>query len=781
LKRAAAIAALACALTGCPSPRKTVVYDLARRVGVADRWSSREVILFGTAAAEPHQVDGFYREAAAPAGDAFTWTKGHAELSLSFDQPAARTAVVDLAPYRGVRGQAAEVSLNGRPVARLTLNDGRHRYRVPLPSEAQRAGDNRLRFEFAATASPADTPGNPDRRQLAAAFYGLTVAEAADAGVEDLLARDAPRPFAVAEQGGVPALVLVAPSVVRYALRIPPGAELRFTPRLHSAARAAGAAVALRVTVETESDGEKELWSRVVDARAAATADDEEVSLPLPGRTGDVARVSFHAGAAPGARFAWAVWTAPRIVGRGGAEANPLDPVPFADDDAARAAGLRRDLKGMNVLLIVLDAARARSVGAYGYGRATTPELDRLAAEGALFERAATPAVYTLGAMSSLWTSQYPDRHHAEVSYADRLPVDRLTLAEVLGEQGVHTAGFVANPMAGDLFGFERGFAHFEKVYELFPELGSRGEAFRRVLPAWLKQNASRRFFAYVHLREPHFPYDPGPPFDTQFGPDAPLGRTERRDKTWYTDVNQGRVRPTPEEVAHLRRLYDGNLAYADREVGVLRRALEEAGLWDRTVVIVTADHGEQLYEHGYISHSAQVYEESTQVPLVVRLPGPQAPRGRRVGALVDLMDLAPTILDVFGGAASGRAAREFQGRSLLPVLAGAPGRVAVVSRTVWERPVYGLRDARYKYIHDTRTGRELLFDLEEDPAESRPRQSEQPLRTAYYRQTLHDWMARLKRPAGGSAGAVPAGAEGVDPATCAQLKSLGYVHARCP
>ncbi|HEY7511451.1 MAG TPA: sulfatase-like hydrolase/transferase [Vicinamibacteria bacterium] len=771
-----AVVALGVASFACGGGDKTVVYDLARRVGIADRWSAREVILFGTAAAEPHQVDGFHREAATPAGDAFTWTKGHAELSLSFAQAAPRAAVVDLAPYGGVRGQAAEVSLNGRPVARLTLNDGRHRYRVPLPADAQRPGDNRLRFEFAATASPSDSPGNPDRRQLAAAFYGLTVGLAGDAGLEDLLARDAPRPFAVVEQqGGVPALVQMAPSVVRYALELPAGAELRFTPRLHSAARAAGTPVALRVTVEARAGEEKEVWTAVVDPRAAAAED--EVRVGLPGGAGDVVRVGLHAGAADGARFAWAVWTAPRVMGRGAAAANPLDPAPFTADEQERAAGLRRSLQGMNVLLIVLDAARAGSFGVYGYGRATTPEVDRMAAEGVVFERASTPAVYTLGAMSSLWTSQYPDRHHAEVSYADRLPADRLTLAQALTEAGVHAAGFIANPMAGRLFGFERGFAEFEQVYERFPDLGSRGEAFRRVVPEWLRRNASRRFFAYVHLREPHFPYDPGPPFDTRFGPDAPLGRAERRDKTWYTDVNQGRVRPTPEQVAHLQRLYDGNLAYADREVGELRRALEQAGLWDRTVVIVTADHGEQLYEHGYISHSAQVYEQSTRVPLIVRFPPAGAPRGRRVSAQVDLQDVAPTVLDVFG-VASGRAAEAFAGRSLLPVAAGAPGRHAVVSRTVWERPVYGLRDGRFKYIHDTRTGAEQLYDLGEDPGEQDPLQSREPLRAAFYRQALHDWMARLKRPetrpAAASGGAAPSAQ------TCEHLRTLGYLDARC-
>jgi arylsulfatase A-like enzyme len=775
VKKRVAVFGLALCASACPGAPPTVVYDLARRVSVADRWSGRDVILFGTPAAEPHQAEGFYREGATPAGDGFAWSKGEAELSLSFPRVTPRTAVVDLAPYRGVKAQTAEVRLNDTPVSHLVLNDGRHRYRISLPAAAQRAGDNRLRFQFAATASPADTPGNPDRRQLAAAFYGVTVGEADDAGLEDLLARDAPRPFAVVEQGGVPALVQMAPSVARYVLRLPAGAELRFTPRLHAAARAAGASAALRVTLESRAGEEKELWSRVVDGRAGR--DEDEVSLRLPGGAGDIVRLGLHVGAGPGARFAWAVWTAPRVLGQGAAASNPLDPPPLSGEDQGRAQELRRSLQGANVLLIVLDAARARSFGAYGHSRPTTPEVDRIAGEGVVFERAYTPAVYTLGAMSSLWTSQYPDRHHAEVSYADRLPADKLTLAEALSAKGVHTAGFIANPMAGRAFGFERGFGEFEEVYARFPDLGSRGEAFRRVLRDWFRQNASRRFFAYVHFREPHFPYDPGPPFDTRFGPDAPLTREQRRDKTWYTDVNQGRVRPSADQIAHLGRLYDGNLAYADHEVGRLRQSLEQAGLWDKTVVIVTADHGEQLYEHGYISHSAQVYEESTHVPLIVRFPGSAGQRGKRMSAQVDLLDIAPTVLDVLGAAGPGRAEREFQGRSLLPVLAGAPGKDAVVSRTVWERPVYGLRDGRFKYIHDTRTGAELLFDLDQDPGESHPLQSAEPLRAAYYRQMLHDWMARLRRPrqAGGSGQG-----GGLSKATCAELGALGYLDARC-
>ncbi len=737
---------------------------------MADRWSAREVILFGTPPAEPHLAEGFYHESATPEGDRFSWSRQEAELSLSWPSAAPRAALLDLAPAPGLPAQSLDVRLNGTPVARISLGGQRQRYRVDLPAAFQRAGDNRLRFVFDAATAPSPASGG-DRRRLAAAFFSLVVGDSGDPTLIDLLARDAPAPFSVSEDSGVPSLSQVGPSVARYAVRLPGAAELRFTPRVHPRALAAGSAVSFRVTLEAETGVERELWSRVLDLESARAAR-AEVRLSLPGSAGDVVRLGLHVGGAGGGRFAWGAWVAPRVLGNAGS--GPL--APSGAEDHRRTAPLRAALANANVLLIVLDAARAEQFGAYGYGRATTPEIDRLAAEGLVFERAYTPAVYTLGAMSSVWTSQYPDRHHAEVSYADRLPADRLTLAEVLSARGIHTVGFVANPMAGAAFGFERGFLEYKEVFTWYPELGSRAEVFARIVPPWLAKHREGRFFAYLHVREPHFPYDPPPPFPSRFGPDSPLTVEQRRGRGWYQAINAEKARPTPDEVAHLVRLYDANLAYADQQVGILRRALEANGLWDRTVVIVTADHGEQLYEKGYISHSAQVYEQSTRVPLVLRIPGPEAPRGVRVRALVDLLDLAPTVLEVFG-LADARAAREFQGRSLLPVALGAVGKPAVLSRTVWERPVYALRDDRYKLIYETRTGAQQLFDLQQDPGEAHDRQGERSLLAACYRQELQDWVARLSARTPVSA----AGAGQLTREQCEHMRGLGYVVADCP
>lgn len=768
--------AVACGLfsVACPGARKEVVYDLAAQTFVAERWSGRATVLFGSPGAEPYQAEGFYAEARkGPSSAGYLWAKSEAELAFEWPQVAPRAAVVELSPYPGLREQSAEVTLNGTPVGRFVLNDARHRYRLSLPAAAQKPGDNRLRFVFAAAASPSDAdPRSGDTRRLAAAFYTLTVGRADDASLDDLLRRDAPGPFEVAAVEGVPSLTMLAPSVVRYAVRLPAGAELRFTPELHPQARAAAGAASFRVTVEGAKGGEREVYSRVV---RASERNPREESVALPGAAGDVVRVGLAVGGAPGERFAWGVWRGPRIAGRGSAAR--LQPVPLTPDQERRGDALRHALQGRNVVFVILDAGRARQFGAYGYGRATTPEIDRMAREGVVFDNAYTPAVYTLSAMSSIWTSQYPDRHHGEMAFSSPLPPDRFTLAELLSARGVLTAGFVANAMAGRAFGLNQGFSEFR---ELFRDLGSDADVFARVLPGFFRAHKDERFFAYVHFREPHFPYDPKPPFDTAFGPDGPIPKELRRSSQFIIDVNQGRRTLTPAERDHLVRLYDGNLAFADHEIGRLRAALEAEGLWDKTVVIIAADHGEGLLEHGFVGHNTQLYQESMRIPLIVRFPRGTLPGGTRVPALCDLLDVAPTVADVFGLLDQPDAKKNFQGRSLLAVMSGAPGKPAVLSRTVWDRPRYALYDTRFKFIYDTRTGTEELYDVQADPGETHDVVAREPLRAAFYRQELHQWVAGLAQ-TGSAEGA--GGAAQLSREQCENLKALGYLanNFKCP
>ncbi len=759
-------------LGGCPSPPRSVVHDLAARTLAAERWSEAPVLLLGTPGVEPSLVAGFHREARID-GEPFQWAKGEAELALRFESVQPRAAVVDLAPYEGLQTQSVEISLNESPVTGFDLADGRSRYYFSLPEDAQRPGDNRLRFVFARASSPAEAdPASRDRRELAARFYSLTVGPEGDR-LQDLLRREAPRPFEVAEVEGVPSLHLVGPAAVRYALRLPRAAELRFTPELPRAARASAGAASFRVTLESEGTPgqERELYRLVLGGNDEGPG---EVVVPLPGEEGELVRLGLVLGTVDEDRLAWGTWQAPRVLGRDGGDPLEAGPLPPALD--GRADPLREKLADANVVFVILDAARARQFGSYGYHRDTTPEMDRIAADGVVFDKAYTPAVYTLGAMSSVWTSQYPDRHHGDVSFQSPLPRDRLTLAEVLSGQGIQSAGFVATAVPGAFNGFDRGFSDFHEVWQ---EVGSRADAFRQVVPPWVEAHRDRRFFLYVHYREPHFPYDPEPPFDTRWGPDGPIPKAARRDMGFFREINQGRQPFSEEEQAHLVRLYDGNLAYVDREVGELRRTLEEAGIWDETVFILAADHGEELWEHGWIGHNVHVYEPSARIPLIVRFPAGVGPRGTRVDTPVDLVDIAPTVADVFGVRDQGGADREFQGRSLLPVILGAPGRPFVVSRTVWERPRYALRDGRWTLVYDTANGSEELFDTAADPEEMEDASAQHSLRAAYLRQTLLQWVSSVFRP-----GADPtAGPESMSREECEALKALGYLSGdqACP
>lgn len=746
LRIAGATAGAALALIGCARHEPRLALDLARRAPVAELRTPWDVLLLGTPQAEPRQAAGLLSEASLH-GDAAAAAERESELVLRWPEPAPRAAVLDLS---APAGQTLRVRLNDIEVGRLVLTEGRRRYRLELASRAQRPRANSLRLLF----ERADTQGR------AASLHALAVGTADDTRLRALTSEGAPPLLSVAGSQAVPEIVQAAPSVLRFAFVAPERAELRFEPKLR--ADPDDVPVAFEVRLEATPDAPSLVWSQTMSLRGAVPG---EVRLPLAVAAGTPVRLSLQLEAD---RAAWGIWSAPRIMGLEAAQPQ-LPPEPALDDHSAD--GLRRSLAGCSVLLVILDAASARHFSTHAYPRRTTPEIDRIASEGVVFERAYTPAVFTRAAMASLWTSRYPN---AGMSRDDmRLPAGPLTLAELLAARGIHTAAWVANPNAGTAAGLERGFHEFHGVYSQPGRPGGavRANAVNERVVRWLAARRGERFFGYLHFREPHFPYDPPPPFDTQFGPDAPLPRHAREDRSWTIRVSLGRQAATPEELDHLSRLYDGNLAYVDHEIGVLRRALEAAGLWQRTLVIVSADHGEELYEHGFIGHNEQVYQETTWIPLVVRFPTGTGPAGARVGALVDLLDVAPTIADVFGLLGRGGSSAAFQGRSLLPVALGAAGKPATVSRSVMKRPSYALSDGRFKFIYDVRRGAQELYDLTRDPRERDDLAERDPLRAAAFREALYRFMLDT---AGGAA-APPAPA--LSPEEREQLKALGYVN----
>src|SRR5438270_8748489 len=271
---------------------------------------------------------------------------------------------------------------------------------------------------------------------------------------------------------------------------------------------------------------------------------------------------------------------------------------------------------GANVVLVVIDTLRQDHLGTYGYARNTAPFLDELARHGAAFD-GLTPAPWTKPATASLLTGLHPV-HHQAIGRLDRVPDGAVLLAERLQREGYHTLGASANGWVTNAFGFERGFDTF------FYQADDRAAALNRQIVPRL-DHLKPPFFLYVHFVDPHLPYAPAIRWDGRRPPTPPRPVTvEEADATHFGHRS-------PELLARARDLYDAEIRETDDGLRALVGQLLRRGLMKNTVLVVTADHGEELEDHGRMSHGQTVYQEVLQVPLVVCAPG-IVPSGRRPG-----------------------------------------------------------------------------------------------------------------------------------------------------
>jgi len=384
-----------------------------------------------------------------------------------------------------------------------------------------------------------------------------------------------------------------------------------------------------------------------------------------------------------------------------------------------------------NVVLVSVDTLRADAVGAYG-GPVATPTFDGLARDGVLFEQAIAPASQTTPSHATLFTGQEV-LHHGSLRNAVPLDAAAETLAEVLHGAGYATAGFASSFVLDDRFGWAQGFgvydSEFTKRGETMPQRGALWAKFEfagfdrraaatnaRALP-WLAA-APEPFFLFVHYFDPHAPYGAAPDLMAR----VPAGFGERAAAARIDGLRRALPRLRREQLAHAVRSYQAEVLAVDRALGALLAALDARGQRDRTLVVVAADHGEGLGQHGTLDHAPNIYEEQLRVPLLLRWPGELA-AGRRIREPVGLVDVAPTIAELAGVNFS----TEPDGRSLAAALASgavADPRPIVGRRRHYERAYQGhrgtkffVRSGRWKYIRATEDPDEL-YDLVADPEE---------------------------------------------------------------
>jgi choline-sulfatase len=396
----------------------------------------------------------------------------------------------------------------------------------------------------------------------------------------------------------------------------------------------------------------------------------------------------------------------------------------------------------LNLVVVTIDTLRPDHLHCYGYPNIETPNVDRIAQNGVLFENAVTQTPLTPPSHASMFTGLYPTAHHVRDTGGFILQPSSTTLATILQQQGWDTAAFISSAVLKKLFGLNQGFAVYDdqmpkpKGHEFIEDAERRaGETVDRAV-RWLDGQSGKPFFLWVHLYDPHAPYTPPAPFAEQ-----------------YKD-----------------RPYDGEIAYADHELGRLFDAIHKKSPADRTLLAVLSDHGESLGQHGEYSHGVFLYDSTLRIAFL--MSGPGLPAGLRVRQQARTVDLLPTVLELMGA----RPPAGIQGVSLAPYLAGKNAATDIsYAETLYPKINMGwaelraIRTNRWKYILAPKPE---LYDLSQDPAETNNV-------IQSHAAEVEKFQAQLRAIVGKEAETVKT--TPVDQRTLDQLKSLGYTSGFSP
>jgi arylsulfatase A-like enzyme len=461
-------------------------------------------------------------------------------------------------------------------------------------------------------------------------------------------------------------------------------------------------------------------------------------------------------------------------------------------------------LQDYNIILISLDTARADFFGCYGNQAVSTPHMDALASEGVLFENFYSNINATLPAHSSIMTGLYPAQHGVARN-SMRLAASNFTLPEFFAAKNYKTAAFIGSFILASTFGFNQGFQTFNETFKVSPpqyaehnitvgdgkklnmivhktnvrQITRKAEEVNQAFFQWLDQNERQKFFAFIHYYDPHFPYIPPRKWYKKYfsaiPPGIPLTQPERNrvEASFQKKIDPNLIFRSSEiqqvkyneEINALLKLYLAEIEYTDHAIGQVMNRLKKKNLRSRTILIVTADHGENLVEHWdmneFFGHGTLTFETETHVPFVISCPG-VIPSGKRVKQIASHVDIFPTLAELIGA----KFPSGIKGVSLVPDLLGdrAPLHRPIYSEACqpyvnWQRdhPAIGwlnqqnsasIRWGDYKYINMPRKQYEAAFQISQDRTEEkdilRELSIKKPELLIALRDGLQDWRNKL-------------------------------------
>jgi arylsulfatase A-like enzyme len=579
--------------------------------------------------------------------------------------------------------QRVSIFVNEKPVSTIDVDATTRRYDVGVPAAALKVGDNRVRLTFKAAAS---LPGGKRSAALVKmiafgpASLGPPKADAGIAAVAAVTAGGARR-RAVVPGGGA--------SRVSFYVQLPAAAELA----LGYAGKTPGARVLVRVAV----DGQPVRTLHEGRTRAEWT----DVVLPLGAASTQAARIDLVA------RGGDVAWAEPRVVVTAPpAQAPPAKPARFE-----------------HIYVWMVDTLRADKVHVYNdKTRVQTPNYDAFAADATRFAWAQVPGTWSLPSHASLLTGVYPTVHKA-VAHEAKLSKEVPFVAEDMKRAGYRTGLFSSNGYVSSKWGFDRGWDESRNFIR--ESLPNGAEFLWKTGKQWLAPDwkADKRDFVYLATVEPHVIYNPPKAFLAKYwnkpygGPIKPVLTAVQ-----LGSIKAGKLKVNDEDKAYLEALHDAEITQSDAAFKKFIDDLKAGGVYDKSVVIVVSDHGDQFYEHGSVGHGDTVYQELTHVPLIIRAPG-LMPRGKVVQTDVEITDVYATMLALAGITPEAIV----EGTSLVPLAFDEVGRAPQAALTVDGQVARGMKEQRYRLVHYG-PGRVELYDEYEDRLEQKNVAAERPI-----------------------------------------------------
>lgn len=725
------VAASSCQRAGQPRGEEVAV-DLVALLPTARVEVEASDFTIGTAAVEPALLSGWsFAERDRSGQRSFRWGLYPAsELAFAIVAPRALTLRLEGRPAPDSRApKRFEVRLNGEPLGKFEVRRGWSQYSIPVPAESQIRGANRLSLVYAPGASREESAPIAKRPNLAVAWSRIAID-----GLEH--PRDLPT-------GSDEAMYLPLGSQVEFLIR--PGPDARLTvDRVRPIGNRAGT-----LDVYQQSDGSPQTHLGSVVRGELFELDlsgiEEPIRLALVAAPSAGARAEDTDAVSDGSMGEGFALQAPAVVSRRLApEILPADKNP----------GPRP-----NIIVYLVDTLRSDRLGAYGHID-VSPNLDRFAARASLFANARAQSSWTLASVTSIFTGVWPPAHG--VVFPDTaLNAEAVTLAEVLEEAGYWTSAIVTNGFVSAEFGLAQGFKEHKTLVR--PNLTSEAVLVETI--RWLEnRKRDKPFFLYLHTLDPHHPYLPKEEFRQRFAADAGA-----MFESIQAETSRLKWEPTDDTRRQLLALYDAEIAENDDAFGRTLDYLAGEGLFDDSLIVFLSDHGEEFYEHRAWTHGANLFGQTTNTPLVIKLPGQSD--GRRIGRVAQHIDLLPTLLDYLE---LDHDVDGLRGRSLLSDIEGSSSEIdapPVFSHTFRNKKEnLAVIDGEWKYMLRDVPGDSwrILVNWKKDPLELNNLLERYPIRGDYMEALIRSEL---------ELGTLVAAREAVlDEGTRNSLRALGYL-----